>query len=141
MKISIVIFVIIISSFSSISSQTKSNVVKLTKSTFLTNVFDYEKNTQWSYAGSLPCIIDFYADWCRPCREVAPILETIAKKYDGKIVVYKVDTDKERELSRLLNIESIPTFLFIPLRGEPVIVRGGMSQEYFEKGINQILLK
>ena len=142
MKKSIIIFIIITNCLSSVYSQTKSNiVVNLTKTGFLTNVFDYEKNTQWSYVGSLPCIIDFYADWCRPCREVAPTLEAIAKKYDGKVIVYKVNTDKERELARLLNIESIPTFLFIPMRGEPVVVRGVISQENFEKGINQILLK
>ncbi len=121
-------------------SQTASNVINLTKNDFITKIYNYEKNTnQWVYEGTMPCIIDFYADWCRPCREVAPIVEEIAKKYNGKIIVYKVNTDKERELSKALRIESIPTFLFIPAKGDPVISRGAMSKEYFEKGINQIL--
>jgi len=113
----------------------------LTKNDFKTKVFDFENNNQWAYKGSIPCIIDFYADWCRPCREVAPILEELAKKYNGKIIVYKVNTDKERELSKALGIESIPTFFFIPVKGEPVVARGALSNEYFEKIINQILLK
>jgi len=113
----------------------------LTKNDFKTKVFDFENNNQWAYKGSIPCIVDFYADWCRPCREVAPIIEELAKKYNGKIIVYKTNTDKERELSKALGIESIPTFFFIPVEGEPVVVRGAISKEYFEKVINQILLK
>jgi thioredoxin len=89
----------------------------------------------------MPCIIDFYADWCRPCREVAPILEELAKKYNGKIIFYKVNVDKERELARALGIQSIPTFFFIPVKGEPAVARGAIAKEDFERAINQILWK
>ena len=138
-KIIIISLFIICSAF--LYSQTNSFVINLTKNDFKTKVFDFENNNQWAYKGSIPCIIDFYADWCRPCREVAPILEDLAKKYDGKIIVYKVNTDKERELSKALGIESIPTFFFIPAKGEPEIARGALSKDYFEKVINQIFLK
>lgn len=122
-------------------SQTNSFVINLIKNDFKTKVFDYENNNQWTYKGSMPCIIDFYADWCRPCKEVAPILEELAKKYYGKIIVYKVNADKERELSKALGIESIPTFFFVPVKGDLIVARGALSKEYFEKVINQILLK
>ena len=122
-------------------SQTNSTI-NLTKNDFITKVFDYKNNTnQWVYKGSMPCVIDFYADWCKPCREVAPVIEEIARKYNGKIIVYKVNTDKERELSNALKIKSIPTFFFIPMKGAPIVSRGAMPKEYFEKNINQILME
>ena len=124
------------------NSQTKSNISYLSKADFLTKVYNYEKNpSKWIYEGTMPCIIDFYADWCGPCRMVSPIVTEIANEYAGKIVVYKVDTDKERNLSRDLNMSSIPTFLFIPVNGEPQIIRGALSKDSFEKVINQVLLK
>ncbi len=123
-------------------SQTDSKVVHLDKKDFISKVYDYEKNpSQWIYEGSLPCIVDFYADWCGPCRKIAPILEELAKEYNGKIIVYKIDTDKQRELAKTFGIESIPTIMFIPLKGEPQVARGALPKETFENAINQILLK
>ena len=84
----------------------------LTKETFLNKVFNYEKNKEWKYEGEMPCIIDFYADWCGPCKVVAPVLEELAKDFDGKIDVYKVDTEAEQELASVFGIRSIPSFLF-----------------------------
>lgn len=121
--------------------------VKLTKADFLKKVMDYEKNqTEWKYEGELPCIIDFYADWCGPCRKAAPILEELAKEYAGKIVVYKVDTQVERELASVFGISGIPAFLWVPMEGKPSMTSGiartdEETKQMFEKLINDILLK
>ncbi len=112
----------------------------LTKDTFLEKVFDYEKNKEWKFAGALPCIIDFYADWCGPCKMVAPILEDLAAEYKGKIEVYKVDTDKEQELAAVFGIRSIPSLLFVPKDGKPQMAMGAMPKEGFVRAINSILL-
>ncbi len=86
----------------------------LTKETFLTKVFNYEKNKEWKFEGSLPCLIDFYADWCAPCRMVAPVLEELAKEYAGKINIYKIDTEDQQELAAIFGIRSIPSCYFAP---------------------------
>lgn len=112
---------------------------KLTKEKFLTDVFDFEKNTEWKYAGKVPCIIDFYADWCHPCKMVAPILEDLSKKYDGKIKVYKVNTDQEPELSSAFNIRSIPSILFVPMNGQPQMAVGALPKGSIEKTIQDVL--
>lgn len=112
----------------------------LTKETFLSKIFDYEHETEWKYKGELPAIIDFYADWCAPCRMVAPILEQISKEYAGKINVYKVDTDKEQELAMVFGIRSIPSILFIPKHGKPQMAMGAMPKEAFVEAINTVLL-
>ncbi len=91
----------------------------LNKDTFLSKVFDYEKNKDWNYSGELPCLIDFYADWCGPCKMVAPILEELAEEYKGKINIYKVDTEEEQELAGVFGIRSIPSLLFCPKDGAP----------------------
>jgi thioredoxin len=113
----------------------------LTKETFKTKVFDYEKNKVWKYEGTLPCIIDFYADWCGPCKMVAPILEDLAKEYDGKLNIYKVDTEKERELSSVFGIQSIPSLLFCSIDGAPEMAMGAMPKTSFVDIINELLLK
>ena len=82
----------------------------LTKETFLTKVFNFEKNTEWKFEGEKPCIIDFYADWCGPCKSVAPVLEELAKDFDGKLNVFKVDTEEQQELASVFGIRSIPSF-------------------------------
>lgn len=112
----------------------------LTLQSFKENVFDYETNKEWNYRGDLPAIVDFYADWCGPCKMVAPILDRLSKKYEGKIHVYKVDTEAEPELSGMFGIQSIPTILFIPMKGEPQAVMGALPEKEFERVITDLLL-
>ncbi|MGK7393948.1 MAG: thioredoxin [Candidatus Cyclobacteriaceae bacterium M3_2C_046] len=112
----------------------------LTKETFLKKVFNYEENKDWKYEGDLPCIIDFYADWCGPCKMVAPVLEELAKEYDGKVNIYKVDTEAERELAAAFGIRSIPSILFCPKEGQPQMAMGALPKPSIEKAINEILL-
>jgi thioredoxin len=115
--------------------------IHLTKSEFLTKVYDFEKSpNEWVYIGDKPCIVDFYADWCRPCKMIAPILEDLAKKYDGQIVVYKINTDQERELASFFGIQSIPTLLFCPMNGKPQMSQGALPKETFEKVVSDVLL-
>jgi thioredoxin len=122
-------------------------IQKLTKSDFYQKIMNLEKNpTEWKYSGNLPCIVDFYADWCGPCRTASPILEELAQKYKGQIVVYKVNTDNEKELARAFNIQSIPAFLWVPKNGKPTMSSGIASSKeetkaMFEKMIKEILLK
>jgi len=116
-------------------------VVHLTAQDFKEKVFNYETNTEWKYEGSLPAIIDFYADWCSPCKIVAPILEDLAREYSGKIMVYKVDTENEQELASVFGIQSIPTLLFIPKEGQPQSAMGALPKQTFEQVIKDVLLK
>ncbi|MDR3796193.1 thioredoxin [Phocaeicola sp.] len=123
------------------STAEQSNVTHLTKAEFLTKVYNYEKNPkEWKYEGKLPAIVDFYATWCGPCKMVAPILEELAGEYKGKIVVYKIDTDKEPELSAAFGIRSIPTLLFIPAEGTPQVSQGAMPKDALKKAIDEFLL-
>jgi thioredoxin len=106
----------------------KSDVTPLTKADFLSKVFNYEKNSgKWTYEGKKPCIIDFCADWNGPCRKLSPVLAELATKYKDKIIVYKIDTDEERELAQAFGISSIPTLFFIPLDDTPQVIRGALS--------------
>ena len=118
----------------------KVTIVYLTNETFKQMVFNYEKNKEWKYEGTKPAIIDFYASWCPPCRQLSPLVEEVAKEYSGEIVVYKVDTDKEKILSQNLGISSLPTLLFIPLKGKPQASMGFLPKETIVKTINNILL-
>lgn len=111
----------------------------LTKETFLKKVFDYEKNKEWKFEGKLPCIIDFYADWCNPCKMVAPILEELAMDYDGKLDIYKVDTEKETELASVFGIRSIPSLLFVPKEGQPQMAMGALPKDSFIKAFKEVL--
>lgn len=111
----------------------------LTKQTFMEKVFDFESNQDWKFEGELPCIIDFYADWCAPCRMVAPILEDLAREYDGKINVYKIDTEKEQELASMFGIRSIPSLLFVPMEGKPQMAMGALPKEAFKEAIQSVL--
>lgn len=113
----------------------------LTKETFQKKVFDYENNKEWKFEGELPAIVDFYADWCGPCKMVAPILEQLSEEYKGRIDVYKVDTEAEQELAAVFGIRSIPSLLFIPKGGKPQMAMGAMPKESFDQAINEILLK
>lgn len=121
--------------------EAKGEVIVLNKVDFLAKVFNYEKNTeQWVYEGNKPCVVDFYADWCGPCRKVSPILKELAMVYKNEIVVYKVDVDAENELAAAFGIQSIPTLLFIPARGLPQIAQGALPREELIKCIDSYLL-
>jgi thioredoxin 1 len=114
-------------------------VEHLTKETFLKKVFNYEVNKDWKFEGEKPCIIDFYADWCGPCKMVAPVLEELAKDFDGKIIVYKVDTEAEQELASAFGIRSIPSFLFVPAEGQPQMAMGALPKDTFIKAFKDVL--
>jgi thioredoxin 1 len=116
-------------------------VVHLTAKDFKEKVFNYETSKEWKYEGSLPAIVDFYADWCQPCKMIAPVLEELASEYAGKIMVYKVNTENEQELASVFGIQSIPTLLFIPKEGQPQSAMGALPKNTFEKVIKDILLK
>ena len=115
--------------------------IQITTRDFKDKIFDYSQDQEWSYKGNLPAIIDFYADWCGPCKMVAPILEELSHEYNGDLVIYKVDTEKEMELSSLFGIQSIPTFLFIPVNGNPMIQKGAVPKNVFKEVIEERLLK
>lgn len=119
----------------------KGEVVTLNKTEFLSKVFNYEKNpTQWVYEGDKPCIIDFYADWCGPCKKVAPIMQELAGTYKNDIIIYKVNVDKEKELASAFGIQSIPSILFVPKQGQPQMAQGALPKEEFVKLIETFLL-
>lgn len=111
----------------------------LTLETFKEKVFDFEQNKEWKYEGSVPCMIDFYADWCGPCKMVAPVLEELQKEYGDKLVIYKVDTESERELAGLFGIQSIPSLLFVPVDGQPQMAMGALPKNTFERAIDDVL--
>jgi thioredoxin len=116
--------------------------IHLTKAEFLKKVCNYEANpNEWKYEGTVPCIIDFYATWCGPCKMISPVLAELAKEYNGKIVVYKVDVDEEQDLASAFGVQSIPTLLWIPMKGKPTVTRGAMMKSDLKKMIDQTLLK
>jgi len=111
----------------------------LNKQDFLDKVFNFEKNKEWKFEGNVPCIIDFYADWCQPCKTLAPILEELSDEYGDKINIYKVDTEAERELSAAFGIRSIPSMLFCPAEGEPQMASGALPKQSLEEVIKDVL--
>ena len=125
-----------------VNATASGEVVVLTKADFLSKVYNYEKNpSEWVYEGDKPAIIDFYADWCGPCKRVAPILEELAGTYKEKLVVYKINVDNEKELAAAFGIQSIPSLLFIPMKGVPRMSQGALSREQFVEQIDGFLLK
>ena len=106
---------------------------------FKEKVFNYELSQEWKYSGDMPAIVDFYADWCGPCKMIAPVLEQLSKDYAGKLHVYKVNTDEEQELSAAFGIQSIPTLLFIPMNGKPQAAQGALPKATLEKAIKDVL--
>lgn len=123
------------------SKQSKMSTIHLTKADFLTKVANYESNpSEWKYLGDKPALIDFYADWCGPCKMIAPILEELAAEYGEQIYIYKIDTEQEQELAALFGIRSIPSLLFVPLEGQPQMAQGAMSKASFKEAIDKILL-
>ena len=113
---------------------------KLTKQDFINDIFDYETEKEWKYKGELPAVIDFYADWCGPCKMVAPIIEQLSEEYSGKVNFYKIDTEAEQELAMAFGIQSIPSLLFIPKDGKPQMAAGALPKDSFKQIIDQELL-
>jgi len=111
----------------------------LTKDTFKAKVFDYENNQEWKYLGTKPCIIDFYADWCGPCKMVGPVMEELSSEYSGLLDVYKIDTEAEQELSQIFGIRSIPTVLFCPVNENPQVAVGALPKEGYKEAIEKVL--
>ena len=130
-----------------VATENVSGTIMLTKADFLAKVMNYEENPQeWKYLGEKPCLIDFYADWCAPCRTTSPILEELAKEYAGKINIYKIDTQKEQELAMVFGIQSIPAFLYCPMEGKPTMSAGiartaEETKQMFRDQIDNLLLQ
>lgn len=114
--------------------------IHLTAEQFKKDIFDYTTETEWNYKGDVPAIIDFYADWCGPCKMVAPVLEELSNEYDGKVNIYKVDTEVEQELSAVFRIRSIPSILFIPKESQPMMQAGALPKHMLEEIINDKLM-
>ncbi len=123
------------------SNNKHNEMEKLTKDAFLKKVFNYEQNKDWKYEGELPCLIDFYADWCGPCKMVHPVLVELSKEYEGKIVIYQIDTEAEQELAAAFGIRSIPSLLFCPVDGQPQMAQGALPKATLKRAIEDILLK
>ena len=111
----------------------------LTKQDFLDKVFDFENEKEWKFKGELPCIIDFYADWCGPCKMVAPILDELSEEFQGKMNVFKIDTEAEQELAGAFGVQSIPSILFIPKDGKPQMAQGALPKDSFLSAMKDIL--
>ena len=111
----------------------------LNEETFKAKVFNYEKNKDWKFEGDTPCLIDFYADWCQPCKMVAPILDELQEEYGDTINIYKIDTEVERNLAGMFGVQSIPSLLFVPKEGQPQMAAGALPKETFEKAIADVL--
>jgi thioredoxin 1 len=111
----------------------------LNKETFKEKVFNFEAGTEWKFEGTVPAIIDFYADWCGPCKMVAPVLEELQKEYGSKINIYKVNTEVEQELAGMFGIRSIPSLLFVPIEGQPQMAMGALPKDSFKKAIADVL--
>lgn len=119
----------------------ENKVIQMDLELFKKVVFDYENQKEWKFLGDKPAIIDLYADWCGPCRAIAPILKDLAKEYDGKVTFYKVNVDKERKLAQLFNVTSIPLLVFIPKDGIPALFPGAADKEAYKKKIEEFLLE
>lgn len=125
----------------SCKAQGETHVKYLSTNDFLEKVHDYKENPDtWRYKGNLPCLIDFYADWCRPCKMLAPIMEELAAQYEGKVIFYKVNVDVEKELSAAFGIQSIPSLLFVPLDGQPAMNAGVLPKEQLKSYIESFIL-
>ena len=111
----------------------------LTKQDFLEKVFNFEKNKEWKFEGDKPALIDFYADWCGPCKVIAPVIEELAEEYKGLIDIYKVNTEQEQELAATFGIRSIPSLLFIPMGEKPQMAMGALGKDHLEKSFREVL--
>jgi thioredoxin 1 len=115
--------------------------IHLSAQDFKDKIFNYETEQEWKFKGDKPAVIDFYADWCGPCRSIAPALEELSEQYKDQLVIYKIDTDKEMELSSLFGIQSIPTLLFIPVNGQPMVQKGAVPKNILQQVIEERLLQ
>jgi len=115
------------------------NMEFLTKETFLSKIFDYENEKEWDFKGDKPCIIDFYADWCGPCKAVAPVLEQLSQEYAGKVDIFKIDTEAEQELAGIFGIRSIPSILFVPMNDKPQMAVGALPKDSLKQAIADVL--
>ncbi|MBO5172786.1 MAG: thioredoxin [Bacteroidaceae bacterium] len=144
MKRTIVILLTTLLAFPLFAQENKQEepVIVMDELMFRTRVFDYKNNDaqEWKYKGDKPCIIDFYATWCAPCRMIAPSLKELAKEYKDSIYVYKVDVDKEKELAAAMGIQSMPTIVFIPQKGQPQVIIGAADKNTFRRAIKEVLL-
>lgn len=113
----------------------------LTKETFLKKVFNFEENQDWKFEGDKPCLIDFYADWCGPCKMVAPVLEELSNEYKDQVNIYKIDTEAEQELAAAFGIRSIPSLLFVPMKGQPRMAQGALPKPSLIEIIDKLLIK
>jgi len=118
----------------------KGVVIQMNNDLYLKNVADYKDTKEWKFKGDKPVVIDFYADWCGPCRMVAPLMKELAKEYEDQIVIYKVNVDNESELAGALGIKNLPTILFIPKKGDPQVIVGSADKSTFKRAIDQVLL-
>jgi thioredoxin len=142
-QFNLIMVLILIGSLASVAQVADQNKPEhLTVETFKQKVFNYEKNPDnWVFEGDMPCVVDFYADWCKPCKLIAPMMEELATEYKGKINIYKVNTEQQRELSTLFGIKSIPSVLFIPMKGKPQMSTGALPKESFKQVIDEFLLE
>jgi len=111
----------------------------LTKDSFLQKIFNYEQNKEWKFEGELPCIIDFYADWCGPCKMIEPVLAELAEEYQGKLNIYRINTEDQQELAAAFGIQSIPSLLFVPLNNKPQMSVGALPKNSIKKAISEVL--
>jgi thioredoxin 1 len=111
----------------------------LTTETFKEKIFNFELNKEWKYEGETPCLIDFYASWCGPCKTIAPILEELQNEYGNKLNIYKIDTEEEQELASMFGVQSIPSLLFVPVDGQPQMAMGALPKKTFEKAFSDVL--
>jgi len=111
----------------------------LNQESFKEKVFNFETNKDWKFEGEKPCLIDFYADWCQPCKIVAPVLEELADEYNGKLDIYKVDTESEKDIAAMFGIQSIPSLLFVPTEGQPQMAMGALPKDTFKKAFKDVL--
>jgi thioredoxin len=126
----------------SVSHDVEGKTIHMNKEMFIERVMDFESNKEdWVYLGDKPAIIDFYADWCKPCKLIAPIMDELAEEYKGQIYIYKIDTQVERELASVFGVRSIPAVLFIPMEGQPQMSTGALPKETFKSAIDDFLLK
>lgn len=114
-------------------------VEHLTLESFKEKVFNFEENKEWKFEGTKPCLVDFYADWCGPCKAIAPVLEELKEEYGENLNIYKVNTEKEQELSSIFGIQSIPSLLFIPQEGQPQMAQGALPKESLKQAFKEVL--